>query len=238
MTRGILIAGNESALITALELETVKRVDQFARALIPNRVSEAGANPGFQSRRGQPSSESGGQVPVEQARHSLQWNPSSPISARTLVLGAENRLEHIDEAILVCDPPSIRRAVADLPLADIEVLINDQIKGWFFLVKELAAVFRVRKSGTLALVYNDIASGGGKDEAANLIGPSALASFSSLLRGLLASASSEPYFTVGFSNSGAGDEAGFAAFVLKALDEGSKRNNGKLHKYGKFNFFR
>jgi hypothetical protein len=230
MTRGILIAGNESALSRAIETETAKRVGHFAVALIPNRLSEPPRSqvPAGGSRAG----------PADFARIPLEWNPGSPISARTLVLAAENRQERIDEAILICAPPSIRRSAAELPLPVIEILINDHIKSWFFLVRELAALFRSRQSGTLALVYTDINSGGEKDDAADLLGPSSLASFQALTRSLLASAFSEPYVTMGFSCSDAGNEAGFASFVLKLIDEGSKRNNGKLYKYGKLKLFK
>jgi len=218
-----LIAGNESALSRAMEAETAKRVEHFAVALIPNRFT-----PSVLPRA----------APAAAARIPLDWNPGSPISARTLVLAAENRLERIDEAILICSPPSVRCSAAELPLADVEILINDHIKGWFFLIKELAAVFESRRRGTLALVYSDIGSGGGKDDAADLLGPSSLASFRALTRGLLSAAPETPYVTMGFSGSDAGDEAGFASFVFKCLDDGNKRYNGKLHKHGKFSLFK
>jgi hypothetical protein len=223
MTRGILIAGNDSALSRAMEAEAAKRVEKFAVSLIPNRLAQA-------SRQGvTAAAEAAGRL-------SLDWNPGSPISARTLVLTAENRLEHIDEAILVCSPPSIRCAAAELLPADVEVMINDSFKGWFFLVKELACAFERRRSGTLALVYYDVSSGGSKDEAAELLGPSSAGSFRALTGSLLASARSCPFITMGFSGSDRGEEGGFAAFVFKCLDEGNERDSGKLHKYGKFTF--
>jgi hypothetical protein len=222
MTRAILLAGNESALYRAIEAETVKRVEQFAVALIPNRLSETIKTSETENER----------------RMTLDWNPSSQLSARTLALAAENRLEHIDEAILICSPPSIRSSPASLPLPAVEIILNDHIKGWFFLVKELTAIFKNRKRGTLALVYHDINSGSGKDEAADILGPSALASFRALTNGLLSAAHNEPYFTVGFSCSDAGNETAFASFLFKSIDEVSKRSNGKLHKFGKFNFFK
>ena len=221
MTRGIFIAGNESALSRAIEAETLNRVEQYAVALIPNRLSGAPKNI----------------IQESEKRLSLSWNPSSPLSARTVVLGAENRLEHIDEAILVCSPPSIRSNAAELPLSDIEVMINDHIKGWFFLVKELAAIFTSRKRGVLALVYNN-AGNTGKDDIADVLGPSALASFRAMSDGLLAAANSEQYITVGFSNSDTGNESAFADFVYKKVDEINERSNGKLYKFGKFNLFK
>jgi hypothetical protein len=70
------------------------------------------------------------------------------------------------------------------------------------------------------------------------LGPAALAVFRSLAGGLLAAAPDEPYLTMGFSGAASGDEAGFAAFVLRNLEEGTHRTNGKLYKYGKTGFFR
>jgi len=222
MTRGIFIVGNESALSRAIETETVNRVEQYAAALIPNRLSGTPRN-----------------IPHENdKRLLLDWNPSSPISARTLVLAAENRLEHIDDAILICSPPSLRSSAADLPLSDVEVMINDHIKGWFFLVKELAVVFTSRKRGTLALVFSDIAMGAGKEDAADVLGPSSLAAFRALTSGLLAAAHSEQYITMGFSACETGNEDAFAAFMYKHIDEADRRSSGKLHKFGKFKFFK
>ena len=230
MTKGIFIAGNECALTRAIEAETANRADQYTVALIPNRLSAenfAGS--------GKPSVP---RVKVEgEKRMFLDWNPSSPISTRTLVLAAENRLERINEAILICSPPSIRSNAADLPLSDIEIIVSDHIKGWFYLVKELAAVFTNRKQGTLVLAYHDIASGSGKDDAADVLGPAALASFKALTHGLLAAAHNEQYITVGFSTSDVGNETAFAAFLYKNINEITKRSNGKLHKYGKFKLF-
>jgi NAD(P)-dependent dehydrogenase (short-subunit alcohol dehydrogenase family) len=240
MTRGILIAGNESSLTSAIEVEAVRRVEQYTLALIPDRLS--GGDNGqidLPTRKENFSFESSvGQASVTKARIPLDWNPGSPISARTLVIAAENRLGHIDEAILVCDPPSVRCAVADLELVNVEVLVNDHVKGWFFLVKELAAVFKARGKGTLALVCPETGGSGGKDDAADLLGQAALAAFGSFTRSLLAAASADPYFTMGFSSADAGDEPGFAAFIFKQLDENNRKSNGKLHKYGKIGFFR
>lgn len=222
MTRGIFLAGNESALSRAIEAEIVTKVEKYAAALIPNRLSGAAKT----------------SAPVnEEKRISLDWNPSSPISARTLVIAAENRLEQIDEAILVCSPPSVRSSMTELPLSDIEIVINDYIKGWFLLIKEMATVFTSRKHGTLVLVYPDIASGTGKDDAADILGPSALGSFRALTHGLLSAAHNEQYLTVGFSTSDAGNEAAFASFMFKNIDEITNRSNGKLHKFGKFKLF-
>lgn len=223
MTRGIFLAGNESALSRAIEAETANRAEQYAVALIPNRFS------------GTISSDTVSRE--NDKRLFLEWNPSSPISARTLVIAAENRLEHIDEAILFCSPPSIRCNAAGLPLSDVEIMINDNIKGWFFLVRELAAVFSSRKHGTLALVCQDTGTDSRKDGMTNILGPSALASFRAFMQGLLAAAKNESYITTGFSASAIGKESAFAAFIYKNLDNSSMKSNGKLNKFGELHFF-
>jgi len=155
-----------------------------------------------------------------------------------LVLAAENRLEHIDEAVLVCSPPSVRSRAFDLSFSDVEIMLNDQIKGWFFLVKELASVFNSRKRGTLVLVYPDIASASSRDEASDILGQPVLASFRAMTQSLLSSAGNEEYTTMGFSSSDAGNESGFASFLFKYLDETTKRSNGKMRKFWKFNLFK
>ncbi|MDR3248707.1 MAG: hypothetical protein LBT39_07965 [Treponema sp.] len=232
MTRGILIAGNESLLCAAIAAEAAKRVERFAQVLLPNRLSEqnrgsphaapgAGPGTGFGS--------ASGAIP-------MTWNPGSPISARTLVLSAEHHLEHIDDAILICAPPSLRRPAAELLPLDIEILVNDHIKGWFFLVRELAGIFRARRSGTLALVAPEL--GTSRDDQADLLGIPAAAAFRAFAQGLLASAPAEPYLTLGFGSQELGEDDAFAAYIFKLIDEGNKRNSGKWHKFGKLGFFK
>ncbi|MDR1420938.1 MAG: hypothetical protein LBI86_11230 [Treponema sp.] len=231
MTRGILIAGNESPLLAALAAEAARRVESLAVASIHNRLQEGASAPEA------PAPADTETAPGSTARISLSWNPGSPISARTVILSAENRLEHIDEALLVCVPPSMRKSIADLPARDVEILVNDHIKGWFLLAKEIASVFRSRRAGTLGLVLSDLSSIGGKGEKADLLGPAAQASFRAFSQSLLVSSFDEPYVSLGFSYSGAGEEGPFASFVFKTLDESSRKNNGKWYKFGKFNLF-
>lgn len=230
MTRGILIAGIESSLSAAVAAEAGKRVDQYTAVFIPNRFASPGRE-GSAGLSAQSPSELGSSALIP-----LAWNPGSPISARTLVLAAENRLEHIDQALLVCSPPVLRRQVEDISPADIEIVVNEYIKGWFLLVKELTAAFKVRNAGTLALVLSDTGFGPDKNDTADLMGPSVAASFRSFAQGLIASSASKPYQTLAFSSE-TGEDAEFAAFIFKTLDEGGKRAAGKWHKYGKFGIF-
>ena len=230
MTRGILIAGNESSLFSAAAAEALKRVEAFASALIPNRF---------------PLPEGGGALPVRTENAGgaipLSWNPASSISARTLVLAAENRLERINNAIIVCSPPAVFRAAEALTPEEIEILVSDHIKGWFFLIRELILYFRRSGTGSLSLVVPEIVSGGRETSVnvpADLLGPSALASFRAFAQGILASQAGEPFQTMGFATTEAGDEGNFAAWFFKIIDEEARRNSGRWHKYSKLKLFR
>ena len=223
MTRGIFIAGNESVLFSSIATEVEKRVEQYVAALIPNTF---------------PAPEKATDFDTSKGRIPLSWNPGSPISCRTLILAAENRLGQINDALLVCSPPPLYRQPESMVPADIETLVNNQIKGWFFLVRELALVFRSRGEGSLSLVVPETAPGGGRDAPADLMGTSASASFRAFTQGLLASAANEPFQILGFSLSEIGQEGTFASWMFKILDEGGKKNSGKWHKYSKFTLFR
>ena len=223
MTRAILIAGNESTLLSAAAAEAAKRVESFALAIIPNRFPlPEGVLPQ-------------GEKTAEKAAL-LSWNPASPISARSLVLAADNRMGRINNAILICSPPAVFKAVEALAPEEIEILANDQIKGWFFLVRELALYFRRSGSGSLSLVAPELS--GHKNTQTDILGPSAAASFKTFAQGILASSEHEPFQTMGFTGSEAGAEKEFASWLFKIIDEGEKKNSGRWHKHSKRGFFR
>jgi hypothetical protein len=153
------------------------------------------------------------------------------------VLAAENRMGRIDDAVLICSPPALYRPAEALSPGETDSLVNDHIKGWFFLVRELALYFRSRQAGTLALVVSELTAGGGKDAPADLLGPPAAASFRAFSQSLLASSAIEPFQILGFGSAEAGSEADFAAWFFKFIDEGGKKNSGKWYKYAKLRFF-
>ena len=229
MTRGILIVGNESTLLAAATNEAAERVESFATAVIPNRfLQPAGASLQKQE--------------LHEKTALLKWNPSSPISARSLVLAAENQLKQIDNAVLICSPPALYKAAEILTPEEIEILVNDHVKGWFFLVRELLLYFRRLALGSLSLVAPE---GGtskntlGMHASIDILGPSALTSFRSFANGVLSSvAAADPFSVMGFTGFEAGTEKEFASWFFKMIDEGDKKNSGRWFKYPKFGFFR
>jgi len=222
MTRGILIAGNESSLFSAIAAEASKRVESFATAFIHNRF---------------PQRDGGPKAAVSKEAIPLSWNPSSPISARTLVLAAENRLGQINNAILVCTPPAVFRTAEGLSLEEIEVLVDDHIKGWFFLTRELLLYFNRCSSGSISFVAPEL-SPGSKNSQADLLGQPAAACFANFARGVLSNNVNVPFQVMGFSGYEAGEKNEFSSWLFKIIDEGSVKNSGRWHKYSKLSFFR
>jgi hypothetical protein len=233
MTRGILIVANESPVAAAVAAAARARVQTIAVALVPDRLGPAvkASHPS----EGGPAPKASG--PAKGADGAIPWNPASPVSARSLVVGAENRLGRIDEALLVCSPPPMRRRADELVPAQIDALVDDLVKGWFLAARELSLAFRARNAGTLALVLSEAGLGGSKDDVPDLFGSVVAASFRAFAQGLLSSSFRESYRVLAFSSAEAGDDAGFAEFVFKTLDEGAKRDSGKWHKYGKGGLF-
>jgi len=223
--------------------EARSRVQIVAAAIVPDRFAGSGlaaSSAASASVASTQAKQTIGTKPGESPKYTealMPWNPSSPVSARSLVVGAENRLGRIDEAILVCTPPPIRRRADELVPAEIDFLVDDLIKGWFLVARELAIVFRTRKAGTLAFVLAENIATSQKDETPDLFGVSVAASFRAFSQSTLAASFREPYRVQAFSNTEAGDDAGYASFVFKVLDEGSKKDSGKWHKYGRSGIF-
>ena len=242
MTRGILIAGNESSLFAAVSAEAAKRVESFAAAVIPNRF---------------PLPDGGGvavQKPeIASGAISLSWNPASSISARTLVLAAENRLGQVNNAIIICSPPAVFKTAETLMPDEIDILVNDHIRGWFFLIRELVLYFRRTNSGSLSLVAPEEITPGGsmnawsrdasaknarnRNSQTDLLGLSAAASFRAFAQGVLNSNPNDSFQTMGFTGCEAGTEADFAAWLFKIIDEGAEKNSGRWHRNTKRKFF-
>ena len=219
MAGGILITGNESLLFSALCVEAAKRADRYAAALIPFGQ--------FQKSK---------EIIPGDRKIMLDWNPSSPVSAKNLVLSVQNSIGGINNALLVCMPPAFRKRADKLTAEEIDTFIDYNIKGWFFLVRELSAAFEKHKQGTLSLVVPAEPNTGAREDEYDLAGPIAISAFRSFAQGILFSSINAPYNTMGFSSPEPGEENAFAAFMFKTIDEG-KKNSGKWHKYGKFSLF-
>ncbi|MDR1390537.1 MAG: hypothetical protein LBJ31_11255 [Treponema sp.] len=199
---GLLIAGNESPLLDALAAEAGRQKNRFATAVIPGP-------------EGKPRAE----------RVNLEWNPSSPISARTLVLEAGNTMDGLNRAILVCDPPACPGLPETLSPAGMDRYLDNNIKGWFFLARELRAFFKLRQ-GALALVSP------AETASPDILGNAAVSAFRALAQSLLRGSNPSETPVTCFTRTDPGGNEAFAAHILKVFyDEG--RRAGKWHKFGR-----
>ena len=220
MTRGILIVGDQSPLFNAIAAEAALRTESYTTAMISSRFSDSyGKLPS--------------RVEMPEKAIPLSWNPGSPISARTLVFSAENRMGMIHDAILVFSPPAIFKSVEIMTPEEIEALVNDHIKGWFLLCRELALYFNRVGSGSISLAIHDYTKSRSKTLDLNLFGQTAAASFKTFTHGLFAASHNEPYHVMGFSGPKTSDTEKFAAWLFAKIDKSSKKTSGKWYRYSR-----
>ena len=85
----------------------------------------------------------------------FEWNRSSPLSARTLILHAENNIGPIHEGVLVFDTYA---ATLDFPAFSADVCsraVDELIAGYLFLTAELLARFSRNGGGRLVFMLRE-----------------------------------------------------------------------------------
>ena len=213
---GLLIAGNDAGLAAALARHAGEKSITTVRA---STEEEAG---GVKARHDRLD---GGSAP-------LAWTAQSPLSARSLVLAAQNRLGSLDAAVLVCSPPC--RFLANLPdTFEIDTAIDMYVKSYMFVTRELLTHFDKKGGGVLAFVMHTGGPTGG-----GLLDKTITAAFAAFAGGLLGTQDAEK--TIGFSTDippGSEQTDAFAAFIIKLLTSEHKTDRGRWHKFGKLNLF-
>jgi NAD(P)-dependent dehydrogenase (short-subunit alcohol dehydrogenase family) len=203
----LLIAGAGKELVSALADEAVKRGAKTALSLIPNQS---------------------GSMRLADSPEMLDWNPGSPISARNLVLAAENRIGALTGGIIVCAAPDNADA-ADFSPAGIDFIINNHVKSYMFLARELARRFHAAQSGTLALVLLE-------EPSSSLLAGPVFGAFKSFAGNLLTNLNTEYFRTAAFvcEEKISPPMNEFAAYIFKTLSENKKLDGGKWFKFTKF----
>ena len=169
-------------------------------------------------------------------RVGLTWNPSSPISARTLILAAENRMEKIHNALIVCSPPGLYKTAETLLPEDIEIIVNDHIKSWYFVIRELSIYFKRQGQGSLSLIVQGINE---RSTQTDLLGPPAVSCFESFAESILGTARAEESYSIfGFRGIEAGSEGAAAPWIWKIIDREHKKDSGKWHSFPKIKWLR
>ncbi|MDR1148749.1 MAG: hypothetical protein LBK66_08970 [Spirochaetaceae bacterium] len=202
----LLIAGAGRELVSALAGQAVKRGAKTALSLIPSQNGAQRLADGLEL---------------------LDWNPGSPISARSLVLAAGNRIGVLTGGIIVCAAPDNADA-ADFSPVGIDFIVNNHIKSYMFLARELIRHFRAAQSGTLALVLLE-------EPSSSLLAGPVFSAFKSFAGNLLTNLNTEYFRAAAFvcEEKIPPPMNEFAAYILKTLSENKKLDGGRWFKFTK-----
>ena len=211
MNGSILIVGSGSGLISALADEALRHDIKTALSMIP------GNNDPYH-----PASGTANEWPAQ-----LKWNPCSPISARSLVLAAENRIGPVGTGIIVCAAAGSTE-MRDFSPTGIEFVVNNHIKSYMFLAHELTRSFRARRNGTLAFALLE-------EQSPGILAAPVFSAFKSFSNSMLAQSNADYQSTLAFSyeEKNIPQINEYAAFILKMLMENKKPDRSGWFKFTK-----
>jgi NAD(P)-dependent dehydrogenase (short-subunit alcohol dehydrogenase family) len=137
MSRNVLIVGFPSPLTTDLIHEAATLRFRPAVTVITDET------------------ESNGSGDFEDDAVRISWTPSSPISARSVVIQTLAALDSLDE-VIVCYSGSLDRLSVfhETPAVEFERAVDYRFKGYLHLLKEVITHFQRQRRGTLSLVVH------------------------------------------------------------------------------------
>jgi hypothetical protein len=222
----ILLAGTNSAFLSELTEEALAAGNRVA-------VTSEAAIAGGEARPAAPADGSGGnKAPKKTNLYYIAWNPRSPLSARTVVTETLNNIETIDEAIVAFFADTGKKEFHDMSFADMEKAVDDSIKSYFFLVKEIFAALQRQKTGALCFAHHD-----GGVEVLPPPQAAASAAFRSFASSLFAQYQNEPFTLYGYYSSSSETRA-FARFLSELAGKRTEKTAKRWIKFsGKPGFF-
>lgn len=153
------------------------------------------------------------------------WNQRSPLGALSLIQQITNKEQAFDEAILIVTPSVENRPIHQLPTAIIEESIDSNLKGHFFLLKELIRFFQEQKQNQSAGVINMVFYSDGIE----LLPPLDAALFGGLKEtaaSLFALYQEEDLTLCGFSSASPSADD-FTAYLIKHILEKPRNTHGR-----------
>lgn len=165
----------------------------------------------------------------------IDWNRTSPISARNVVLAVLNRFDTLDEALLLQAPQLPPGPLQELPYEIIERAVDAWVKGTLFLAKGILELFAQRRGGSLAIVQQ--AEHGAAPLTAAL-GGSLRAAARSLAAAMAAGGATRKVRVNSFEcrdpnawDALTTEASGFAEFVLQTMQNRASRSSGRRFRY-------
>lgn len=157
----------------------------------------------------------------------LEWNRRSPISARSVLLAAENRSEGVEELFLVYAPESEATAFHETQASAIEEAIDRSVKGHLFLLRELFS-YSLRRGGVAINVVMQDRSG----EVVPPLEAAVSGAFLSAVRSLMTFYAEEAVTIRGFHSVGVKEGREFARYILDSIRDRPEKSAGRWNKYG------
>ena len=213
----ILLAGMAGPLLTELteeELALGNRVAVTAPREEAERIPAGGKS-----------------AATPQNLHYIAWNLRSPLSARTVVLDAFNALDSVDEAIIVFSADMEKEEFHEMSFADMEKTVDESIKSFFFLGKEVFSALRRQKRGALSFALHD-----GGVEVLPPPQAAAAAAFRAFASSLFAQYQNEPFGLYGYYSSAAQTRP-FARFLSASAGRTEKSARRWVRFSGKQSLF-
>jgi len=147
----------------------------------------------------------------------ITWNRRSALSARSVVLHAQNLYGRLDEAVIVFAP--VRESVPfhESSIVSIENRTDAEVKGYLFMIREIVSHFQKQRSGRLVLAVQETES-----EVRSPLEAMSLGGFTAAAEALQQFYRNEA-LEVRLCHSSIDDAGGYAGFILDALDAPTPR---------------
>jgi NAD(P)-dependent dehydrogenase (short-subunit alcohol dehydrogenase family) len=160
------------------------------------------------------------EMPVEgEGIATASWNRRSALSARSIVLHAQNLYGRLTQALIVFSP--VRESVPfhESSIVSIENRTDAEVKGYLFLIRELVALFQKQRSGRIVLAVLE-----SEAEVRSPLEAMSLGSFTSAAESLQAYYQNEP-LEVRLCHARTDDVTGYAKFIAQALESPAPRRH-------------
>jgi hypothetical protein len=157
----------------------------------------------------------------------IEWNRTSPISAKNVLLTALNRFDRIDETLLLFTPELEQKLLQETSAETIDRAVDTWIKGALFLMKAVLELYTQKQGGCLALIDHLL-----QEEGAVLppLESALRGGFTAAARAVFASNSQRKVFINGFESRSQKVEE-LADFIFDTMKNRGTRVSGKWFRF-------
>jgi hypothetical protein len=147
----------------------------------------------------------------DQTASTITWNRRSALSARSVILHAQNVLGDLPRAVVIFSAVRDTTPFHESSIVSLENRVDAEIKGFLFLLRELLSHFHKRRAGSLTLAVHE-----GGDPTRSPAESVSLSAFMGLAESLSRHYKNEA-LSMRLCYSAHEDIAGYAQFVLDCL---------------------